>query len=479
MVAVRRSSRVGKKPETKKDDSTSEQGLEEMEKMLENDGDTDDSSIEVETTNKDSSSSSESDEDSKSDEEMEAEDSDDEVMDTSDVPKGKVESVENDASPEENDEKGFEGEKCTFDLRNLLAINSHQVNTSVLYKKSKGKNNSVARCTIDMSNGRNNANEDHLFDLASDGCAQLISGLWELETEKTDAGPLAMLPKNYEIKLPRALPPPAKKIDTKWEKFAKERGIALNQEKRSRKVWDETTQSWMHRTGKDKANNASEWPIMEVRRNDDPFQDPWERLRDEKRAKVDGNVESRMRNQEKAGFLDKGTTTRTMKAQKQTRKLGREGGNKDKPTPAGVPVDLRPAKGSGNVNNTKRGMELTKLALTATQRSTASLGKFDQMRAGEPERKKAMAGLKKRKFMSATDKHVVQSEAKKSMKVLDNVLKGGGKQKQNAIRRGEFARGETAHDYDYNDGLGASSFKKKKGRAGMGKMKKITKKRAK
>lgn len=275
-------------------------------------------------------------------------------------------------------------------------------------------------------------------------------------------------------------PPPAPKLETKWEKFAKERGIALNQEKRSRKVWDEVTQSWKHRTGYDKANNSSkEWPIMEVRRNDDPYQDPWERLRDEKRAKVDKNVENRMRNQEKAGFLAKGTTTRTMKAQKSLRKLGREGGDKDKQIPAGVPIDLRPTKTSANVNSKNRGMELTKLALTATQRSTASLGKFDQMREGEPERKKAMSGLKKRKFVSATDRQVVQSEAKKSMKVLDNVLKGGGKQRENAIRRGEFAKGETAHDYDYNDGLGASSFRKKKGRAGMGKMRKITKKRAK
>ena len=280
--------------------------------------------------------------------------------------------------------------------------------------------------------------------------------------------------------LHREQPPPQPKQETKWEKFAKERGIDLNKEKRSRKVWDETTQSWMYRTGYQKANNSNkEWPIMEVGGNDDPFEDPWERIRDAKRAKLDKNTENRMRNQERAGLLNKGTTTRTIKAQKAVRKAGREGGNEDKKIPAGVPVDLRPNKISTNVSAKKRGMELTKLALTATQRSTASLGKFDKMREGEPERKKAIEGLKKRKFVSATDKKVVQSEADKSLKLLGNVLNGGGRQKENAIRRGEYAKGETAHDYDYNDGLGASSFKKKKGRAGMGKMRKITKKRSK
>merc|ERR1711865_951487 len=102
------------------------------------------------------------------------------------------------------------------------------------------------------------------------------------------------------------------------------------------------------------------------------------------------------------------------------------------------------------------------------------------MRDGEPERRKAMMlRLKKRKFESGTDKNMIKTEAKKSMKVLENVLAGGGKEKERAIRKGDLSKGETAYDYDYNDGLGAGTYKKKKGRAGMGKLKKITKKRAK
>ena len=40
-----------------------------------------------------------------------------------------------------------------------------------------------------------------------------------------------------EFKLPRAQPPPEPKPETKWEKFAKEKGIVKR--KRDRMVWDE------------------------------------------------------------------------------------------------------------------------------------------------------------------------------------------------------------------------------------------------
>jgi len=213
---------------------------------------------------------------------------------------------------------------------------------------------------------------------------------------------------------------------------------------------------------------------MEVKRNDDPFDDPWEKARDAKKDRVDKNTMNKMRNAEKSGELERGTTSRIMKAKDYEREKGRAGGRLDMKNfsdiPAGVPMDMA---------EKQRGKDKTKLALLATQRSTASMGKFDQMRDGEPERKKAMAGLKKRKFESGTAKDGAKVEAKKSMKVLQNIISGGGRAKELAIRRGEHARGETGHDYEYNDGLGASKYKKKKGRAGIGKMSKVTKKMSK
>jgi hypothetical protein len=86
--------------------------------------------------------------------------------------------------------------------------------------------------------------------------------------------------------------------------------------------------------------------------------------------------------------------------------------------------------------------------------------------------------VKKRKFESTTDKNVIATEAERSMKVLKS-LSSGGVAKEKDRKKGRLATGETAYDYDYDDGLGASTFRKKKGRAGAGKMKKMTKKRTK
>jgi regulator of ribosome biosynthesis len=230
----------------------------------------------------------------------------------------------------------------------------------------------------------------------------------------------------------------------------------------------------MYRHGMEKANSKSkEWPIMEVGANDDPYSDPWEKLRDEKRERTDKNVESRMRNQERVGNLAKGITNRVMKAKTTSREMGRVSGGNVLPT--GVPVDLK--SGSGEAQ--KRGKVSTTAALEAVQTSTASMGKFDQMREGEPERKKAMLKKKKRKFESGTSKSYHSVEGEKSMKILNAVMNGGGVAKEKDIRKGKYAKGETAYDYEFDDGLGASSFKKKKGRAGAGKNKKMTKKRIK
>lgn len=216
----------------------------------------------------------------------------------------------------------------------------------------------------------------------------------------------------------------------------------------------------MFRHGYEKANKADkEWPIMEVGANDDPYEDPWEKQREAKRARVDKNVASRMKNEERAGNLPKGATNRAIKGRQKAYDMGKKGGQKDSPLPTGVPVDLKNSS-NPNVDNKMRGKKSTIAALSAVQKSTASLGKFDKMLEGEPERKKIMTNLKKRKFENPTDKNVLKFEGQSSMKILNAVMNRGGVAK--AIRKGQLAKGETAYDYEFNDGLGASSFKKKK-----------------
>lgn len=267
-------------------------------------------------------------------------------------------------------------------------------------------------------------------------------------------------------------PPPPPKKKSKWEEFALQRGIAPKS-KRSRKVYDESTGEWKHLTGSltNKANAGPEsWPIIEVKKNDDPMQDPWKKLREEKKGRVNKNVEARMRNAEQAGMLERGSANKFSKNNDRLAKQRTLAKEKDRQrglvVPVGVPVDVK--------SKTQRGKPSTQLALKATQVSTASLGRFDKQREGEPEKQlsKSIQG-KKRKHLETnsggsgggggTNKKFLQSEAQKSADILHRVMNGSlSKEKERDVKKGKYARGETAYDYDYDDGLGAGSFKKKK-----------------
>jgi regulator of ribosome biosynthesis len=215
---------------------------------------------------------------------------------------------------------------------------------------------------------------------------------------------------------------------------------------------------------------------LEVKKNDDPMADPWEKLREEKKGRVAKNVEARMRNAERDGTLERGSANKLVKNNKRLDKQRELIKERDRQrglvAPVGVPLDVQ--------SNAKRGKASTQLALKATQVSTASLGRFDKMREGEPERKQQMAKTvhgKKRKQQldgaaadgggGGTNKKFLQSEAQKSVDILQRVMNGSSsKEKERDVRKGKFARGETAYDYEFDDGLGAGSFKKKKGRDG-------------
>jgi hypothetical protein len=95
------------------------------------------------------------------------------------------------------------GEQCTFDLRNLLASNSHQINVSELYAEQSTVNEN--KITIPGTNLPFLANEAYILERATDGCAQLLGALWQLPMERTTAGILATLPKHDESRIPRAL----------------------------------------------------------------------------------------------------------------------------------------------------------------------------------------------------------------------------------------------------------------------------------
>jgi hypothetical protein len=83
------------------------------------------------------------------------------------------------------------------------------------------------------------------------------------------------LPK-AELPLPRLLKYDSTKVMTKWEKFAQEKGIQ-KVKKRSRMIWSEEVKDWVPRWGRNSAKHIKEDldVIREVKRNQNPYEDPF------------------------------------------------------------------------------------------------------------------------------------------------------------------------------------------------------------
>ena len=347
-------------------------------------------------------------------------------------------------------------EKLRFDLQNLTAFNEFE----------------------QLKPSTSEELEQFMLDKASEGTQQLLANLFSLPSKKSDVGPLALLPgysktdlgiDNSLTALPRSKPPPAPKEETRWSQFAKEKG--LEDKKRGRKEWDEATGEWKVRYGMGSANKAKEeYPIMPAVAGD-PNADPWEHQKSQKRAKVEKNNLNRLKNQERTGAVPKGTASKYEK--KITEDAHSRSVQKTREAP-GIPLDL--SSGSASKAPGSRGLANTKRALEMTRLSTASMGKFDAVRSGEGKQRRSGEELKiKRKGMTSIVSQTRSQESANSLKVLDSVLKGSAK-KQKMIKTGQMSSGETGHDYDYDDNLGGGKYRKKKGRAGAGKLKSASKK---
>ena len=214
---LRRSKR-NRKVET----SSSEEEEEELEVKEEHGGSSSDEQNSDDDDDDNASPSASENEDDEEGDALQADGYGDDDSDENDDSEGED---DDDASDDGDQKEIYTGdESCTLDLRNLTAINSHQVNTATLYKshsdsggkkkgkKGKKKNDLMAAslgdklsATIPPTDTTTIINEDQLLETAREGCQQILRGLWSLETERTDAGPMGLLPQQFEIKTPREL----------------------------------------------------------------------------------------------------------------------------------------------------------------------------------------------------------------------------------------------------------------------------------
>jgi len=234
-----------------------------------------------------------------------------------------------------------------YDLFNLCASNYHPL---------RWKNDSKR--------------EDVILDESTRAVQLLYRKLSKLPKESSEIGPVTKLP-TESVPMPRFHKIPEPKPETKWEKFAREKGI--QKKKSDRMIYDEDTGEYKPRFGYKRGKNGIEdIPIVEVKPGDDPYADPWSEEKKSKKERVEKNQKNQIKNEFRA----------------QKSKGGNKSASFDPVKTPGIPLDM-------NTTQNKRGKAGVKSALKLAQVSTASMGRFDNYRPGEPERK--LSG-NKRKF---------------------------------------------------------------------------------
>lgn len=229
--------------------------------------------------------------------------------------------------------------------------------------------------------------------LARDNCQLIVNAIWALPRKTLDGEG-----DNYEIVvdlpwpthvLPRAKPLPKERKKTRWEKFAESKGIK-KKTKRSRMKYDEERKEYMPVYGMGSSKNVDEkntW-VIEAKAGMNMDEDPFDAMKQKRKEKIQKQKDREERNvreaQEQTAIKKKGRLTSVQP----TKKISGEQLKKD-----------------------------VEHAISSTQRSTASLGKFDKVLPGEPQKKKNVS----QKFQ-ATAKASIADEKKNSLSVLKRVF---------------------------------------------------------
>ncbi|XP_067831963.1 ribosome biogenesis regulatory protein homolog [Heptranchias perlo] len=135
--------------------------------------------------------------------------------------------------------------------------------------------------------------EEFLRSLARDNTQLLINAIWKLPTERVQEVIVAKLPEpTTRIPREKALPKP--RPPTRWEEFAKLKGI--QKKKKTNLVWDEEKKEWRRRWGYKRANDETKEWVIEVPEKADPNEDQFTKRVKAKDERVAKNELNRLRN---------------------------------------------------------------------------------------------------------------------------------------------------------------------------------------
>jgi regulator of ribosome biosynthesis len=121
----------------------------------------------------------------------------------------------------------------------------------------------------------------------------LIDKLFNLPVERVEDVFVAKLPKPTTL-VPREKPVPKEKPPTKWEQYAKLKGI--QKKKKSRMAFDEASGEWKPTWGYKRKNDTTKDWLIELKKNQDPNEDHFAKRTQEKNERVAKNELQRLRN---------------------------------------------------------------------------------------------------------------------------------------------------------------------------------------
>ncbi|ETS60582.1 hypothetical protein PaG_05434 [Moesziomyces aphidis] len=248
---------------------------------------------------------------------------------------------------------------------------------------------------------------DALRARARDGVQSLINRIFVLPvTRDAEYGPLAALPA-FASRLPREKSMPKPKPLTKWEKFAKQKGIQSR--KKDKMIYDEATGEWVPRWGYKGANKDLEeqW-IHELKNNGNTDLDPAKTAKKDRLAKQAKNESQHQKNVARAAAASASATASSSKGG-----LG----------------DANAAKLARAAQRERRKAELEADVLRS-RASTASMGRFDKTLKGESKAK----GIK-RKF-DANEKDAA-AERENNLALLNKLGTSSMRKRANAPGQGD------------------------------------------
>lgn len=244
-------------------------------------------------------------------------------------------------------------------------------------------------------------------ELATIMAQELISKLFCLPSTPALQGRMVELP-NPTTLLPRFKPLPKPKPLTRWEKFAKDKGIVKR--KRSKYAFDENTGEFKRRYGYDRVNDINDVAIIEAKASDKVGEDPFTKHRKDKKERVRKQEERRLTNLKNAA---------------------KEGGKKALPATISLARALpqkedylhSSSQPDRQLRRKADKKELLKGAIAASE-STASMGKFDKKsklehriptKKGKRQQFAPVLG-KKGKGISDTERDLIEETVRKVVK---------------------------------------------------------------